>query len=346
MGTLQLERYPLITEFPTACSWITFLSNLQRSPDTIDAYARDLQDYLSFCRQHQIDVEKVGKKHIALYIRDMAERPRQRKGNKLTLDFGLANSTIQRHLTAIRSFYDYLVEEGQCSRNPVQRGRYTPGNIFGGARERGLLRRYTKLPWIPDETEWRAILEAAAVEPLRNRVMFALAYDGALRREELCSLATTDIEPGKQLIHLRAETTKNHRDRTVFYSDLTAQLYAAYLAERRILSRERGLLFLSGSRRNHSQPISKWTWSKVVSQIADRADVSEFTTHTLRHLRLTDLARAGWELREIADFAGHRSVETTRLYIEISGREIAEKVAASMKSLALWRTGLLLEGTK
>jgi hypothetical protein len=48
-----------------------------------------------------------------------------------------------------------------------------------------------------------------------------------------------------------------------------------------------------------------WTWSKVVRKIALRADVPRFSTHALRHLCLTDLARAGWELHAIATFAGH-----------------------------------------
>ncbi|GLY08654.1 hypothetical protein Acsp01_90330 [Actinoplanes sp. NBRC 101535] len=53
----------------------------------------------------------------------------------------------------------------------------------------------TKLPWIPTEQQWLAILDVAAAEPIRNRVMLALAYDAALRREELCSLRTDDLDP-------------------------------------------------------------------------------------------------------------------------------------------------------
>lgn len=71
------------------------------------------------------------------------------------------------------------------------------------------------------------------------------------------------------------------------------------------------LLFLSESRRNRARPITLWTWSKVVRTLALRADVPRFSTHTPRHLCLTDLARAGWELHAIAGFAGHRNVATT-----------------------------------
>jgi site-specific recombinase XerD len=55
-------------------------------------------------------------------------------------------------------------------------------------------------------------------ELVRNRVMLALAYDAALRREELCSLQTSDLDPAQRTLRVRAETTKNRRERVVPYS--------------------------------------------------------------------------------------------------------------------------------
>src|SRR5258708_33945453 len=111
------------------------------------------------------------------------------------------------------------------------------------------------------------------------------------------------------------------------------ELFGAYLQERRALNRVRGPLFISACRRNRGEPISIWTWSKVVQSIAVRAGVRRFTTHTLRHLCLTDLARAGWDLHEIALFAGHRNVQTTMLYIHLSGRELARKLERGMAGI-------------
>ena len=54
----------------------------------------------------------------------------------------------------------------------------------------------------------------------------------------------------------------------------------------------------------------------------------QFTPHTLRHLRLTDLARAGVDLHDLATFAGHRSIDTTMQYIHLSGTDLAERLAA------------------
>jgi integrase/recombinase XerD len=63
-----------------------------------------------------------------------------------------------------------------------------------------------------------------------------------------------------------------------------------------------------------------------MQRVATRAGLPQFTPHTLRHLGLTDLARAGWDIHDIARFAGHRSTQTTLLYIHLSGPELAAKL--------------------
>ena len=177
------------------------------------------------------------------------------------------------------------------------------------------------------------LLEVFGPEPIRNRLMLALAYDSALRREELCSLRTDDVDPAHRTLRVRAETTKTRRERVVPYSASTGVLLGDYLRHRGTLSRARGPLFLSESRRNRAEPLTLWTWSKVVRRVALAADVPRFSTHTTRHLCLTDLARMGWELHAIATFAGHRSTESTLRYIHLSGRDLATKLNRSMTQL-------------
>jgi integrase len=167
--------------------------------------------------------------------------------------------------------------------------------------------------------------------------MLALAYDAGLRREELCGLESGDLQPAHRLLRVRAETSKSRQDRIVPYSETTGVLLAAYLGHRRELSRKRGPLFLSESRRNRTEPITLWTWSKVVRRIADAAELPRFSTHTLRHLCLTDLARAGWDLHEIARFAGHRNLSVTQQYVHLSGRDLAQKLANGMAQVHEWR---------
>lgn len=225
------------------------------------------------------------------------------------------------------------MEEGLRATNPVARGRR--GALDGRQHrgERGLLPVHRMLPWIPSETQWGAILKTARTEPIRNRLMLALAYDCALRREELCALETSDLDPSHRLVTIRAETTMTKTGRVVPYSAVTGELLAAYLPERRTLSRAKGPLFLSTSPRNRAMPVSKWTWSKVVHALGSRAGEPKLGTHTMRHLCLTDLARVGWDIHEIARFAGHRSIQSTLLYIHLSARDLSAKFAATAAEL-------------
>lgn len=341
-ATFVPEDWPVLVTLPSALAWLTMRADLGLAPRTLDAYARGLSEFSAFSATSSTDPLIAGREHIARFIRHLTDRSSQRAD----INPGsagcqrLSNSTVQQRLTAVRLYYDHLVEDGLRETNPVGRGRYANALREGGNR-RGLIRRETRLPWIPDEEEWRAILDIARHEPIRNRIMLALGYDSGLRREELCSLRTDDLDPGRRLLRIRPETTKSRRERVVPYSAVSGELLRAYLEHRAEISRERGPLFLSESRRNYGVPLTPWTWSKVVRRIALAAGVPRFATHTLRHLCLTDLAHAGWELHAIATFAGHRDVMTTMQYIHLSGHDLASKLAHGMAQIHDWRIAML-----
>ena len=303
---IRWDRCPTVAAHPMCRAWLTFQSHRGLAENTLDAYSRGLEIFLRFLSDQQLPVPAVTRVHIGTYLASLQSNDRC-----------LSNATVQQRLTVLRLFYSYLVEEAVCKKNPV-----------GQDGSRALVRRSRKLPWIPNEGDWQAILTATKQEPVRNRVMLTFAYDAGLRREELCSLCTDDIDPSRRMIRVRAENTKGRRDRVVPYSATSGALLMQYLDQRRGVGQKRGRLFLSESRRNYSAPISIWSWSKITLRVARRAGVPRFTTHTLRHLCLTDLARAGWDIHEIATFAGHRSVQTTLLYIHLSGRDLARKLNA------------------
>ncbi len=337
------QKYLAIAASPHATAWIKQQANFGLAANTLAAYARGLEHYLRFTATTEVAVEAATRAHIGDYVRHLLSQRKanSQSGGQTDVVGKLANATLQQRLTVVRLFYDYLVEEELLARSPVGRVCQSKTGEFGAVDGRLLLPRYRKLPWIPNDEQWRAVLEAARQESLRNRLMLALSYDAALRREELCSLETADLDPSHRLLRIRAETTKNRNERVVPYSETTGMLLAVYLRQRRALSRAPGPLFLSESRRNLAQPLSIWTWSKAVAQLAARAEVKQLTTHTPRHLCLTDLARAGWDIHEIATFAGHRSIQTTLLYIHLSGRDLADKLARGMSQIHAWRIAAL-----
>ncbi len=316
MIEVRWERYPLVAGHEQARRWLQFTANIGRAPNTVEAYGRAVEDLLRFCATAGVDLLTARPDAIAAWVGDMHGRPNPRS----RLGPGLSTATMQQRLVAVRSFYEFLVEDGLRDRNPVRRGQ---SGRRGGRPRQGLVRRVERAPWIPNEDAWASILDSARVEPLRNRLMVGLAYDGALRREELVALDTDDMEPAWSLIHLRAETTKSQRARDVAFGQATGELFAAYLAERcAAFGRRRGPLLLSVSRRNYGEPLSCWSWSKIVARIGERAGVPQLASHTFRHLRLTDLARADWTVEQIAQYAGHRDLATTMVYI--NPRELQE----------------------
>ena len=339
-GDVPWERFSSVAALPEGKQWLEIQSMLGLANNTVDAYGRGLEDFLRWCAGSRVNAPAAGRDDVARHVADLRQRRGARGERVIVLNSGagLSNATIQQRLTAVRLFFDFLMEEGVRDTNPVGRGRYTPAKGFGAKTTRGLVRRHKRLPWIPSDDQWRRLLGQARDEPLRNRCLLALAYNAALRREELCSLESGDIQPAHRLLRVRAETSKSGQDRIVPYSETAGVLLAAYRAHRRTLSGRRGALFLSESCRNHAQPITMWTWPKVVRRIADAAGLPRFTTHTLRHLCLSDLARAGWDLHEIARFAGRRNISVTQQYIHLSGRDLHEKLTEGMAQIQRWRT--------
>ncbi len=338
MTEIRWEQYPLVVQHELARNWLQRQAHLQLAPKTVDAYGRCLNDYLSFCARHSVQPEAVTREQVALYVQDLAHRPNPKGANMLSLESGrgLSNATMQQRITVLRLFCDSLIEQQLRQDNPVGRGHYVPGKAFGGVRDRGLLRHYHKLPWIPSDSEWQDLLRSLTEESLRNQVLLLLAYDGALRREELVTLEISDFDFAYRQIRIRAEHAKNGRERVVGYGQVTSRLLEAYMHHRRALSFKRGPLFLSESHRNIASPIALVTWSKIVQKMAQRVGLSPFTTHTPRHLRLTHMARAHMDLYQIALYAGHASLQTSMLYIHLSGVELTEAVTRSLANFEQW----------
>jgi integrase/recombinase XerD len=329
MAEILWSRYPFVAADPRGRSWLSVLDNLGRSPATVDAYGRGLDQYLRFCEALGVDAADATLEHVSLFVRHLRGEAEPLSG----VTTGVSNATLQQRLTALRLWYDHLVYGGWRERNPVPRGSL-PMRACGHHHpgfQRGLVRRLSRLPTIPSDNDWGRIVALVAREGLRNRLMFALAYYGALRREELVSLRVADFDVARRLITVRPETSKSSRSRIVCYPADAGPALIAYFRQRRASDAKAGPMFLSESDRNHHQPISRWSWSKVVERIARQAGVPEFTTHTLRHLRLTHLARSGWRLHEIASYAGHRSVQTTMQYIHLSGSDLLVKMARSVE---------------
>src|SRR4051812_34287211 len=125
------ERWPALAAVPPALAWLSMRADLGLAHRSTDAYARGLSEYLAFCAAAAADPLTARREHVARFVRHLTERPSRHvgadAGSPSSARPRLSNATVQQRLTAVRLFYDHLVEEGLRDTNPVGRGRYAPG---------------------------------------------------------------------------------------------------------------------------------------------------------------------------------------------------------------------------
>ncbi|WP_257015004.1 integrase [Rhodococcus sp. ACPA1] len=114
-GTVVLEeKWPVLDRHMQAAGWLRVWTDLGRAPRAIDAYARELAEYLEMCEREGVDPLTASRAHIGIYVRELTERPSRRGASVVSLDSGsgLANATIQQRVVPVRLFYDHLIGRG------------------------------------------------------------------------------------------------------------------------------------------------------------------------------------------------------------------------------------------
>jgi integrase/recombinase XerD len=125
----------------------------------------------------------------------------------------LSTNTIAQRVVACRLFYDFLIRKNLRTDpvNPVARGN---DGRDGQRPTRGPVGKQQRLPWLPSDEVWEQFVRHVLMnEDARTQAMILLAYDAALRREELMSLRVDDIDWAHGIVTIRPETTKGGRMR-------------------------------------------------------------------------------------------------------------------------------------
>jgi site-specific recombinase XerD len=347
---IRWDLYPRVNATPHARAFVLRLHRLSRRPKTIDAYARNLERFLGWF----VDVPaerwvEADEGDLLAYLDDLRQGrvPGISAGPKRALPENvvplsgsrITEATVAQHVVTLRQFFDHLIRAHLRSDpiNPVVRGgsrRTSDSTRHGFVKKRG------RLPWVAPADVWqRIVLHLVVHERARNRAMILVAYDGALRREELVSLRLDDYDRHRALLKIRAETSKSGRDRWVPLSPIGQRVLDHYLDhERRALVDalaldECGPLFLSESTRNPGRPLLPGALNDVVDALRSTLELPRLHPHTFRHQRLTALKAAGVPLEDIALFAGHASTETTRLYLHLAPVELGAKIRAATAGL-------------
>jgi site-specific recombinase XerD len=247
-------------------------------------------------------------------------------------EVGLAARTVKRRLSSVSGLFGYLVARGVVAVNPVPRGLMTrrPGRPAVP-----LIRAPRTLPRILDPAEVAALL--GALRTARDRAMVQLMLLGGLRRCEVLGLRLSEVDPGQRRVFV-ADGKGGHQRLVPVAAAFFVSL-ATYLAEERPAGcpTDRVFVVLKGARRG--QGLSAAGVDEIMAGARSRAGLRHATCHELRHTCLTRLREAGMALEAVQAQAGHRSIETTRIYLHLSGDWLIGEYHRAMDVLDALGTG-------
>jgi integrase/recombinase XerD len=261
------------------------------SANTVEAYLRDLRRMAQFAASKGVsgpgDVTRANLRDFVFLLKDL----------------GLSPATIRRHVSAIRTYFGFVVGEGRLADDPSDRLE-SP-------------QRWRTLPDTLTVREVEAMLGAPSLdEPLawRDRALLELAYGAGLRVSELCGLELNGLLLEEGLVRVFG---KGGKERLVPIGRGTIGSVSVYLSVLRpTLDRGRtGSRVLLNAR---GEPLSRVGAWGVVKRCAERAGIQKrVTPHTLRHSFATHLLEGGADLRAVQEMLGHADLSTTQIYTHV-----------------------------
>lgn len=295
-------------------------------PNTVLATAFDLKVFFEAVGK---DPAQVAPADVLAFLRDQR---RPRRGARVVRiedgEAGLSARTIKRRLSSVAGLFEYLIIRGEIERNPVPRGLATrsPGRASRGVP---VIRTPRTLPRVIDPDQ--ADLLLAALRTHRDRAMVQAMLLGGLRRCEVLGLRLGDVRPGERRLFI-AEG-KGGSQRIVPVSPRFFATLADYLELERPgwSATDRLFVVLKGPRRG--QPLTAAGLDEIVAGARRRAGIAHLTCHQLRHTCFTRLREAGMALEAIQAQAGHRSIESTRIYLHLANDWLADEYRRAVEAI-------------
>jgi integrase/recombinase XerD len=272
------------------------------SPNTIRAYGRDLTEYSSFLSSRGVEEpDAIGRDDVTAFVASLHER-------------GLAPSSVERKVAAVKGLHKFLVREGVTENHPTAR---VP---------------LPKVPaHLPDvvsiEDIERLLGQAFPHGPagLRDRALLETLYGCGLRVSELIGLDTDDIDLDDGFVRVLG---KGSKERVVPVAGLAALALEAYIRQgrghlrtRRSLGVTTSALFLN----TRGGRISRQAVFRIVREYGERVGLEGLHPHTLRHSFATHLLEGGADLRALQEMLGHADIATTQVYTHVDRRHVREE---------------------
>ncbi|MGH8555255.1 MAG: tyrosine recombinase XerC [Gammaproteobacteria bacterium] len=272
-----------------------FLAGLrQRSPHTQAAYRRDLGGFTHYCRRQEItSPEAIDEKCVRDFV---AWRHRG----------GMSGKSLQRSLSALRAYCEFLEYEGCLTRNPAKAVRAPKAP--------------RKLPKLLDVDQAGRLLAIDAADPiaLRDRALLELLYSSGLRVSELVGLNVRDLDLREREVRVKGKGNKYRIVPVGRYA--IAALRAWSVARTEWAGAEQAAVFVNrrGGRisvRSVQNRVLRWG----LSQGIDR----RVHPHMLRHSFASHLLESSGDLRAVQELLGHSNISTTQVYTHLDFQHLA-----------------------
>jgi integrase/recombinase XerD len=261
------------------------------SPRTDESYGRDLQRLAEWGSAHGAPTPAaLTPAHLREFVYHLK-------------DLGLAPSSIRRGISAIRTWFRFLLAEGVVTIDPSERLE-TP-------------RKWRTLPEVLTPDEVGRLLDAVSLDEtlaFRDRAMLELAYGAGLRVSEWISIKVNDLLLDEGVVRVFG---KGNKERLVPVGRRATGAAAVYLRELRPRlekGKGAGVLFLNA----RGEPLSRMGAWKILRKYVVLAKITKpVTPHTLRHSFATHLLEGGADLRSVQEMLGHADISTTQIYTHI-----------------------------
>lgn len=277
--------------------FLNYLVNERNYPNDTTAknYELDLLNYQDFLKENNLNYLKITKDDIRSYLKYL---------DKLKYK----NSSISRHLSSLRTFYGFLVNEGAIE-----------SNIFKSISSP---KKKKQLPNFLQYDEVEKMLSVCDLkEPLhiRNRLIIETLYDTGIRVSELVNIKLNDLNIATKEIRVLG---KGSKERIVYFGDYEIDILNLYLNQARpklLKNKSSDYLLL-----NHlGDRLTDRGVRLIISDVIKKASLKhKVSPHTLRHTFATHLLNEGADLKSVQELLGHSSLSTTQIYTHVSNERL------------------------
>lgn len=267
------------------------------SPKTVQGYEIDLNEFESYLARTDAELT------LTTVDADIV-----RNWSMEMMEAGQKETSVNRRLSALRSFYRFLLRKGTISVSPMQ-------SVKGPKKKKPLpyFLREDEMDNLLDETDF-----GEGFEGERDRLIVQMFYETGMRRAELVGLDEKDIDFYRGQIRV---TGKRNKQRLIPFGEELKTAMQAYMAEKAqaVPEPEDGALFVRPDGRRVTEG---WVYRMVRRNLSKVTTIKKRSPHVLRHTFATTMLNNEAELEAVKELLGHESVSTTEIYTHTTFEEL------------------------